>query len=327
MGMKINLNGGGSAGTPVQTLESTLQGEMSSNDNNTADNHKGSDDSGGGDGFGEQEPSKEKGIVENDTDIITTETMVAMPIDRSRKKIGVGEQVNLTCNNEVTAWSLLSIESGVLLKTGSHSASFTASDKTVKAMVTATTANGESSVQFIFVEPSAFVMKRVPGSPLLHHNGFPDCGWLGRPYVEPIDVNFYAIFIRERDSQATGTGPYGGLTGAWHGRYPTGASDWFGIVAQEYSPHLGNTLDSSIYDTIFATIGTHAGSETPFIACTLSMPILWEWTIDKTKIYSFPGTEQKHEIFTDGRCTTTKTVHHETTNYTDSDSGLKFMRR
>lgn len=28
-----------------------------------------------------------------------------------------------------------------------------------------------------------------------------------------------------------------------------------------------------------------------------------------------------------GRCTTTKTVHHETTNYTDQDSGLEFMRR
>ncbi|MER3272237.1 hypothetical protein [Salmonella enterica] len=55
------------------------------------------------------------------------------------------------------------------------------------------------------------------------------------------------------------------------------------------------------------------------------MPIEWEWSLDMTKIHSFPLAEQKHEVFTDGKCATTKTEHSETTMYTDPDSGLNFL--
>ncbi|WP_318369600.1 type VI secretion system tip protein VgrG [Enterobacter sp.] len=327
-GPAINLNGGGSPGTPVgvlrpkgllaQTDVSSLFGQINSNDQSiteTLENNNNADN-----------PPEDKKNIDNQ-DIITTETKAVMPDDRARTKIGVGEQVNITCNNAVYSWAISPDDSGTIVKTSSNTASFTASDRAVISTVTVTTANGKNDVQFTIVEPSAFVMDRVSGTPLIHNYGVPDCGWLGRPYVEPSDVNFYAIFIRERDSQATGTGPYSHLTGRWHGRYVNGVSNWFQIDENEYSPCRGSSVDPMVKDTIFATVRNRAGTTPPFSSGVLYMPIIWEWTIDKDKVYSFPETEQKHEIFKNGRCTTTKTNHNETTLYSDPDSGLNLIHR
>jgi type VI secretion system secreted protein VgrG len=263
-------------------------------------------------------------------DKLTTETVITIPADRSRRRIGVGEAVMLTCSSPVSAWTISPAGKGKVRTSGSNSAVLTAFDKAGNVTVIATTANGKNSVQFTIVEPSAFVMNRVSGTDLIHHNGAPDCGWLSRPYLHPVDVNFAAVSIRERDSQAVGTGPYKALTGRWHGRYnpsdpKNGTSQWFRIDANEYSATDGSTLSPSVTDTIFAGIGGAAGSTPPFTHCILSMPIVWEWTIDRSKIHSFPKNEQKHEIFADGKCTTSKASHQETTLYSAPDSGLSYI--
>ncbi len=284
-----------------------------------------------------QDESQFSGAVKNHNpdkgpDKLTTETVITIPADRARRRIGVGEAVQLTCSSVVSTWALSPGDKGKLKTTGTNTAVFTAFDKAGVVTITATTANGKNSTQFTIVEPSAFVMKRVVRTDLIHHHGFPDCGWLGRPYIEPADVNFYAVFIRERDSQAIGTGPYSALTGRWHGRYnltdpANGTSDWFPTAPSEYSNSQGSTLASNVKDTIFAGILDKAGTSPPFISCILSMPIIWEWTIDKKRVHRFPQTEQKHEIFKDGHCTTSKASHQETTMYTDPNSGLSYIRR
>ncbi|MEE9683462.1 hypothetical protein V4841_05415 [Lelliottia amnigena] len=263
-------------------------------------------------------------------DKLTTETVLTIPADRLRRRIGVGETVRLTCSSPVSAWTISPAGKGKVHTSGGNSAVLTVFDKAGNVTVIATTANGKNSVQFTIVEPSAFVMNRVTGTDLIHHNGSPDCGWLGRPYLHPVDVNFAAVSIRERDSQAIGTGPYKVLTGRWHGRYnpndpKNGTSQWFRIDVNEYSATDGSTLSSSVTDTIFAGIGSAAGRKPPFTHCILSMPIVWEWTIDKLKVHSFPKNEQKHEIFIDGKCSTSKASHKETTLYTDPDSGLGYI--
>jgi hypothetical protein len=271
-------------------------------------------------------------IPDKGPDKLTTETVITIPTDRSRRRIGVGEVVTLRCSSPVSGWDISPKGKGKVQTSGSNSAVLTAFDKAGNVTVIATTSNGKNSAQFTIVEPSAFVMNRVAGTDLIHHNGAPDCGWLGRPYLHPVDVNFAAVSIRERDSQAVGSGPYKALTGKWHGRYnpsdpKNGTSQWFRIDASEYSVTDGSTLSPSVTDTIFAGIGDGAGIKPPFTQCILSMPIVWEWTIDRSKVHSFPKNEQKHEIFVDGKCTTSKASHKETTLYSDPDSGLGYIKR
>ncbi|MFV9125337.1 hypothetical protein ABQ380_26550, partial [Citrobacter freundii] len=194
MGPKINLNSGGSPGTPVGVMQPGALEALADDDSDEPSSLRQDEtDDGAGRGGNEggvtgsispDNPDEKKDT--NSQDMITTETMKAVPADRTRRKIGVGEQVNLTCNNEVSDWSLTPDDSGTLLKTGSCTASFTASDKAVIATVTATTSNGKSDVQFAVVEPSLFLMHRITGTPLIHHYGYADCGWLGKPYVEPV---------------------------------------------------------------------------------------------------------------------------------------------
>ncbi len=208
-------------------------------------------------------------------------------------------------------------------------AKFTAKDQSGEVTITAKHGSCACLIKFTIVTPTRFVLKRPAGTPIIHHNGVPDCGWKGRAYIEPTGVNFYKIYIRERDSQATGTGAYVVLNGAWHGKYnpadlANGTSQWFQLNMTEYNNSFGSALAPHILDTIFAGVGAEAGVSPPFTESLLAMPIDWGWSLTNSNvdIYSFPTETQKHEIFTDEKCKTSKAGHSETTNYTDPDSGL-----
>jgi len=262
---------------------------------------------------------------------ITSQTVTTLPNNRARTRIGVGEEVNLTVNPGPATWT--ATPSGLIElppnagTDKSTTIKIKALDKAGDVTITAKKDTCECSIEFEIITPARFIMTRSPGTNLIHNHGYPDCGWYGRPYIQPTEVNFYNIYIRERDSQATGTGAYVVLNGHWHGKYDpsdlaNGTSKWFILDRTQYSSTYGSGLNPVIYDTIFASIGNNAGTAPPFIASFLTMPITWEWSLENTgnNVYRFPNETQSHEIFRDGRCTTSKAGHSETTMYTDATS-------
>jgi hypothetical protein len=164
-------------------------------------------------------------------------------------------------------------------------------------------------------------MKRVPGTNIVHTHNRPDCGWKGALWVHPNDVNFYRVEIREKDSTATATGSYTPFHGIKHGHYPPpdNASGWF--LLSNHTDADGSQ-DPGMQDNIYSGDPGPAatGAAPPFTAGTMFFPITWQWRVLLKTPHNFGVVRQRHQIFPDGRCTSSKGGHSETTHYTDPTS-------
>lgn len=252
--------------------------------------------------------------------MITSETKAQYPTNRTRTKVGVGEEVYLTVSPGPATWKIVSGK-GKLSPAGSQTkVKFTAPEKKSTVVIEATAAGGTCSITFTVVEPSSWIMKKQKGTNLNHTQGRPDCGWKGIMYVRPKDVNFYRIETREKDSQFVGHGSYSGFTGDYHGGYPLPdrASAWFPIV--HYSETLGST-DNAPDEIYTGDPGEAAtGKAPPFTAGDGYFPITIQWRVIAGTIRDFAATNQEAEIFADGKCESRKGSHTEHTMHNDPTS-------
>lgn len=253
---------------------------------------------------------------------ITSETVATSPADRARTRIGVGEEVKLTVNPGPATWAITS-GNGTLSPAGSQTTvTFTAADKAETVVITATGTGCSCTITFTVVEPSGWTMKRKPGTNLRHVQGRPDCGWRGILFVQPNEVNFYRLEIREKDSKYETKGSYKPFDGVYHGNYPPPdrVSPWITFTMTSHAAADGtpwNGIDT--IDTGDPGAGA-TGAAPPFVVGTGRFPITMQWRVGTGAPRDFAVSDQKAEIFEDGRCESRKGGNTERTMYTDPSS-------
>lgn len=135
---------------------------------------------------------------------ITSVTTATSPANQARTKIGVGEPLTLTFSSGSATWSVSG--GGTLSPASGPTTTFTAPDRTATAVITAQGGGCSCSITFNVVEPSGIVMERVPGTKKNHAQNTASTGFIGQAYIQPADVSFENIQIREQEVNAVGTG-------------------------------------------------------------------------------------------------------------------------
>jgi type VI secretion system secreted protein VgrG len=250
---------------------------------------------------------------------ITSQTVATSPADRARTRIGVGEEVRLTVNPGPATWSITSGTGSLNPTRGSHTTvTYTADDTAGSVTITATGSGCSCTITFTVVAPSNTTMEKAPGTNLRHTNGRPDCGWKGKQWIHPDDVNFYNIERREVDSNAVCTGSYMPFNNVLHGNYPGGYGSWFGIDTHDPAKGSRAAMTDNIYSGDPGAGAT--GAAPPFNVGTMYFPIVYQWRVGTGTAHNFPAIRQEHEIFANGRCESRKGGNTESTMYNDPTS-------
>jgi hypothetical protein len=142
---------------------------------------------------------------------IETQTVATQPADRTRKTVGVGEEVNLKLLPEglgLITWNIPS-GSGYLSHYFSNaSILFTAPGEASDTTVTASVSGGESEVEFDIIEPSGILMENK--EPVAFHcaTTWMSISYQANVYFQPDTVNFYRLYYYEGASAMYATGCY-----------------------------------------------------------------------------------------------------------------------
>jgi hypothetical protein len=75
-------------------------------------------------------------------------------------------------------------------------------------------------VTLTVVEPSGLLYEQEAGTGIYHVQGVPSVGFKGRPYVQPVDVSFYNVEMREESVAAVATGYFAYQNGQIHEQGP-----------------------------------------------------------------------------------------------------------
>jgi len=252
---------------------------------------------------------------------IASETEYQWPTNRSRTRIAVGETLSLSISPDPASWSISTGTGRLRPANGSHMrVRFIAGETRGHVTIIARCATGcESAIDLAIVEPESWTMRRVPGSSLVHKARRPSCGWLGRMFLHPTDVNFGHVETRELDSQYIGTGSFSHGSGEYHGHYPLPdrASEWYPIT--RYNDGWGSTDTSE--DMIYSGDAGEefTGSGPPFREGSGYFPITIQWRLRRGpgRIHNLPVKRQSDRISSDGKCTIEKGDHVESTRYDD----------
>lgn len=223
--------------------------------------------------------------------VLQSRTFALSPPDRTRRRLGVGELVELACTSGPVQWEIVS-GGGELSAAAGRSVQFRAPGEAAGVTIRA----GSGSITFQVVEPSDLVFRRA--SRLRHTQGRPDCGFQAQVYLLPADVSFHAVEIREWNSAATLSGFYD--SPEWRGirhRQAPGPSRWLPI-GQPLDG--GGSSGDGWKDIIYS--GDPGGLVRPG-AMTFSSA--WEYRcLGVSK--RFATVIQTHTIDSSGRCTSTK---------------------
>jgi hypothetical protein len=221
---------------------------------------------------------------------ITSETVATTPGLRTRTRIGVGEEVNLTHAPGSAAWTTTA---GTLSATTGTTVILTAPDTAQKVTVR----GGGATIEFEIVAPTSVSMDREPGTGVKHTKDQPDSGIQTRVFLGPDDVNFNKLRYRELDVAGTGSGVYscnpasGGHCGAGGGGNPC--------------------PDKAMTTTVVAGMGTqsvlgdcaysgHCGTAAPFAAGSVTLVIPYEYRVGAGAFHSFTNVGQVHILAADG---------------------------
>lgn len=253
--------------------------------------------------------------------IIKSEAVATSPVDRARKRIGVGEEIELTIDSGSATWAITSGKGKIIPAGNKSKVTFTADETAGNVTITANSSCCQCNVSFTVVEPAGWSMKRKLGTNLKHKNGRPDCGWYGTIYVQPNDVNFYNVKIREKDSSYKGTGSYIGYNGDKHGNYPGPefASAWLSLTKHS----IANGTEMAGKDDIYTgDPGSGVtGTAPPFNVGAGYFPIIFQWKVGASgSLNNFGAVRQEDEIIATGKCISKKGGNTESTMYNDPTS-------
>jgi hypothetical protein len=225
---------------------------------------------------------------------LASETVATVPANRARTRLGVGEEVVITVMPpDLVAWS---VSGGGRISTSSGTATtFTAGDRASTSTVTAIRFDGSScTMTFTVVEPSTAIIDREPGTGICHVQGTPSAGFKGRPFVQPDDVSFENVEIREGLAVGVGTGHFRVVDGLCHA-----AGAW--VRVGRVVPGKGARLKA--IDTVQGVI---PGSGPPFVPGIFDWPIPWEFRVAGGAAKAFTTVNHHMEVDAAGTFTISK---------------------
>lgn len=222
---------------------------------------------------------------------ITSETVATSPGLRTRTKVGVGEEIDLTHSAGSTTWS---VTKGKLSATTGAKVRLTAPDVAQTITVTA----GTTTLNFTVIAPTGVHMDRFPGSGIKHTFNQADSGIMTLPFLLSDDVNFLKVIYREMDVAGVASVPgvyscnpfSGGHCGAGGGGAPCN--------------------DLSMTDTVVAGKGTqavlgdcaysgHCGTAPPFKPGTVTVSIPYQFKVGTGTFRQFTTVVQVHALTAD----------------------------
>jgi hypothetical protein len=248
--------------------------------------------------------------------------MASSPANQARTRIGVGEEVDIMIDSGRATWAIsgagtLTPSSGTVKQV-----SFTAGDTAGTVTITATKGSCKCSITFTVVAPDSWTM--VPANPgtVKHVHGHPSAGFLGIMCVQPADVNFYAIQVRELDCKSTAFGSFNpSHNNVYHGNYPPPdrASEWISMGAHNDDDGTHSNGRDHIYSGWPPP--SAVGTRPPFRAGIFDWSITWQWKVgDHGAIHNFSSQLQESEITADGKCKTSKGGFSVEANWDDPTS-------
>lgn len=196
---------------------------------------------------------------------IETETVATKPQDRKRKKVGVGEEVNLTFKpSSITVnWTVEGNKGSVAPATGTTT-KYTAHNEAAEGKVKAEFKGTNKVTSFNVVEPSGVVMERS-GNPTTQTAPL-GLQYQADVYITPSDVSFEKIKVSEGECAAACTGYFTYQNGLMHAATPSPVG--LGQVVE----NKGTKMQGQ------DTIG--GGTQGPaYSAGTFTWPIPWKYHI------------------------------------------------
>lgn len=228
---------------------------------------------------------------------LTSETVATLPSDRTRKKLGVGEEVNLTlkpASLPSPSWAVTGTPgTSTLSPTSGITSKLTAGERACTPTTEATILGEIVKINFDVVEPTGVTMEQELGTGVWHVQGKPSAGFKGRPFITPVDVSFIKIQVREGQCAGVGSGYYAYQNGVNH---PDGA--WVGVIT-------GSATNPSMVDGV-DTI--RSGSDGPAIPAlgSFDWPIPWLFRVAGGGEKQFSVVTHHHESDAAGRVTISK---------------------
>ena len=220
--------------------------------------------------------------------VITTEAVVTVPGNRWRKAIGVGEEVILNVTPGSAQWSLSG--GGRLSATHGRSVAYTAGDQAGDVTITATGCGAETSITLTVVAPAGLLIERAAGGESERPLGPREAGFLCRLYLQPADVSFHNVEVREQGVAAVATGAY---------------TPWNGLARQPGSSFLtvGDAIEGK-GTPVNCTDDVRAGDpggRPPFEKGALVFEVPWEYRVGAGSPTVFATVEQRQVIDRNGR--------------------------
>lgn len=194
---------------------------------------------------------------------IETETVATKPTDRKRKKLGVGEEVNLTfMPSSITVnWSVEGNKGSIAPATGTTT-KYTAHNEAAEGKVKVEFKGTNKVTSFTVIQPSGI---RLEAKSSQNKKNPLQAGFIADIYVTPDDVNFEKVIIYEGVGKSIATGYFSSLNDIDHAQGP----DLFpsGFVA-------GKGTKLAATDTVV----TYA-NVTPYSNGTFKWPIGWHYKL------------------------------------------------
>jgi hypothetical protein len=160
---------------------------------------------------------------------VTSETASKSLGNTSRTKIGAGEMVTLTCSGGSATWTATA--GGRLDSTTGSQVRFFAGDVRASPKITADVTQCKCDISLEVWPPTGFNMTKI--SKVRHDKqGRPDCGYKTNMFLEPNDVSFHALQVREMDDPFVATGFYLKFNGQGHRTTPGPSPEAIVLQAQ-----------------------------------------------------------------------------------------------
>ena len=235
---------------------------------------------------------------------LETETVATAPADRTRKTVGVGEEVTLTLQPSIISpvtWSITG--DGTLSGTNGNPVTFTAHDRASTNTITASYDGNSCSVTFTVIEPTGVQFTKLGGD--RHKNGWTSAGFQANVAILPTTVSFGRIEVIEDTCPPTsfsgGWDAVGnhkrwasflGITddnkadgwidnvhSEWQGVHPGGytwAIPWHYRVEGTVSEHDFDTLNH-VFSANAAGTATHSKAGVSTAPILVTAPTDWPW--------------------------------------------------
>lgn len=230
--------------------------------------------------------------------VITSETVELLPAPRDRKKVAVGEEVNLTLSSgdATTAWTTTA---GTLSATTGPTVKFTAPDTAQNVIITA----GGANIVFTIVAPSGVHMDRFTGTGVKHTQNQPDSGIEILPFILPDTVNFSKIRYREIDVKGIVSSPgVYSCNPASNGHCGHGGTAPCNDLAVTNTVVAGKGTQTVLGDCAYSG---HCGFAPPFTSGLLVLFIPYEYKVGTGAFRQFTLVVQSHSLAADGSTLTT----------------------